>query len=449
MPLITAVSFEEDSVRVVTGRRGANGFTPDQLQTFTHEAFEAFLPMLPGHELLVAVNSADVFYETITIPPVDDKLTLTLASTEMARLHPELSPFSCSAQVIGDLPMEGRTVRKIACCLMQHGTITPLLESFIRHNKTVRYLTTAPIALVPLAKGQETQQADALLCAYDMGTRKTLFLLENGAVTFARSLASNAYGWDTIDRQNISMTMDYCFQTLRVRPSKVLVLSPDYYEDETAPFPHLEPITQPNNIAVSAEVFRDYLTPLLLAASPLPASCNLLPQVYRNECNRQRVLKAACITTSSACILMAALVALRFFAITALQTDIDGLKKEEIGLQELHRSYQHAIRLRDSNQALVSAMNSISTAPDIPTLLSTLNDLRSSGTELQSLTLKREKDNISFHMAGSLQASSFAANQQQFESFTALLQKHPGISLNAHQQDPQTHSFTLDGSYKP
>ena len=95
MSRITAVSFDVDEIRIVTGLRTRRGFSVERTLTLAIHELDAFLASDHSHEYLVAVNPNEAIYKTITIPPVDAKLEAALIRAETSRLHPELLPFSC------------------------------------------------------------------------------------------------------------------------------------------------------------------------------------------------------------------------------------------------------------------------------------------------------------------------------------------------------------------
>lgn len=450
MARITAVSFDADGVRVVTGRRARTGFIVERLLQLATNELDQFLQQDRAREYLVAVNPEDARFETITIPPVETKLEATLIRSEAARLHPELLPFSCGWRIIGDLPQEGRTVRKVACCLVPHQSIEPLLQTFNNHGKTIRCLVAAPVILAKLVRA--TQPTDEpLLCAHDSGSSKLLFLLEEGAVTFSRTISSQERGWDLFDRQNIAMTTDYCFQSLRVRPARVLVLNPTHELDEDGPPPRLEPLQLPEPLqsGLAPDIMQHYLVPFMLASWPLPASINLLPDSYRSAQLQQTVLRRSSQLFALASLLLALLIGQQLYALSNLSTAIANLQRQEGRLTEIHQTHRQAVAQRDHLQPAIDAVSGLLTAPDIPGTLVALHGLRAPQTRLTSLTAKRDKDTLTLQLSGEVTANGFAAAQERFEAFLTTLQQVRGMTLGAHRLDTKTQTFTIEAIRKP
>lgn len=450
MPRITAVSFDADGIRVVTGQRVRTGFTVERTLFLATDELDAFLSLDRADEYLVAVSPEDAQYETIAIPPVAPKLEAPLIQAETTRLHHELLPFSCGWRIMGDFPLEGRTVRKVACCLVPHHSIEPLLEPFIRHNKNIRCLVAAPVILAKLVRAV-TATEEPLLCAYDTGTSKLLFLLQEGAVTFARAISSNERGWDVFDRQNVAMTMDYCFQSLRIQPSRVLVLNPTLPADETAPPPRLEQLELPSQLlaGLQPEILLEYQVPFLLAAWPMPPHVNLLPASYQAAQLQQRVLRGCIQWFGIGIALMLIMIGLQTFSLTRLQSEITNLRRQEGNLASSHQAHRQALAERDQLQPMINTLSNLLAAPDIPATLVALNGLRIPETQLNSLVAKRDKNTINLQLTGKISATGFAASQERFEAMTNALQQVKGVTAGTRRLDSKAQSFTIEAVRTP
>ncbi|NJD38420.1 MAG: hypothetical protein FIA89_08910 [Geobacter sp.] len=447
---ITAVSFEADGVQVATVLFRRNGLAVERVLTLQPDEFEAFLAHDATDDYLLAVNPADAIFETIQIPPVDKKLEPTLVRSEAARLHPELGQFSCSYLVLDDLPADGRVLRKIACCLIPHETLLPILEPFIRYNRTVRQMVATPHILAALVDEQLVDHSEPVLCAHDDGHSKTLFLLDDGAVKFSRTIGSNGYGWDPLDRQNITMTLDYCFQSLRVRATRVLVLNTLHEDDPDQPSPRLERFITPALFdVIQPETVQTAMVPLALALYRFQGRNDLLPDSYCNERLKQRLFRTGSILFGIVALCMLVLTVIQLFSISSTNEAIARLRSQEDGLTETVRSYRQALAERDRLQPLAASWNSQFAAPDIPRTLAALNQVTPTGISLTTLTLRRENDAMQLQLAGTVQAEGYARTQERFEAYRTALSALAGLQATRAQLDPKGQQFTLEAVYKP
>jgi len=450
MARITAVSFDADEIRVVTGRRTRSGFTVERSFMLASDQLDAFLQQDRAQEYLVAVNPENAQFETITIPPVEIKLEATLIKSEAARLHPELQPFSCSWRVIGDLPQEGRTVRKVACCLVPHQSIEPVLKTFTRHGKPISRLVAAPVALAALVRSIVNLD-EPVLCAHDSGSSKLLFLLEEGAVTFSRTISSQETGWDVFDRQNVAMTADYCFQSLRVRPARVLVLNPGSELEQDGPPPRLEALQLPELLqsGLTPEIMQQYQVPFILASWSLPTTTDLLPDSYRSAQLQQTVLQRSGQLFAAASIVVALLIVQQLFALRAVTAAITDLQRQQTGLTEIFQAHRSAVADRDQAAPILSVISGLQAAPDIPGTMVAIDQLRVPQTSINTLTARRDQESLSLQLSGVISAYSFAATQQQFETLQGALQQIKGITPGPYQLDLKTQVFTIEVIRKP
>lgn len=447
---ITAVSFEADGVQVITVQTTRSSLVVKRTLTLQADQLDAFLASDAASTYLVAINPTETIFETLQIPPADKKLEATLVYSEAARLHPELGHFSCAYQVLGDIPGDGRIIRKVACCLISHQALLPALEPFIRNNKTVRQMVAAPHALAALVAEQLGTAHDPLLCAHDDGHSKTLFLLENGAVSFSRSIASNGYGWDPLDRQNVSMTLDYCFQALRTRANRVLLLNSDQQDDADQPFPRLEPIGAPAQLAdIAPETRQTMLVPLALALYRFPDQQNLLPEDYCRERFKQLLFGTG---SKLLAVIAAIMLLLIVFGLTSIRSTRDAIKilrAQEIHLAETVQAHQLALAEKNSLQPLLTIWNEHVAGADIPHTFATINSIATSTVNLSSLKLKREKETVTLTLGGTISGPGFASMQEGFEAYMTALRTIHGMQITRNQLDPKGQTFTLEAVYTP
>ncbi|MDK9716469.1 MAG: hypothetical protein OEL57_01005 [Trichlorobacter sp.] len=94
MSLLAVVSYDADAIRIVTAQKTRDSLICKQALTLADDELEGFLSQDQSKAYLLTVNPPDALYETISIPPVDDKLIARIVDAELKRMHPELPPFS-------------------------------------------------------------------------------------------------------------------------------------------------------------------------------------------------------------------------------------------------------------------------------------------------------------------------------------------------------------------
>lgn len=443
MSHLAAVSFDADAIRVVKAGRTRGSLTFERALTLTDEEFDEFLKLDKDTEYLVSANPPDALYETITIPPVEPKLTGRIVQAELHRLHPELTRFSAAYKIIGDTVQEGKTLRRVACCVVPHDLVESLLEPFIRHNKPVRQMGASPWLLARLASESNLELPQTMLCAYDEGERKTLLVHEQGAVLFTRQVPSEGRGWNTFDRQNVTMTLDYCFQSLRIRPGGAIAINS---EDPPPPFFPFEPAL-PSGFPV--DTFMEYPSQIALLAQPLTPAEDLRPSEYRKAVREQDLIRLAGKIFGSATALLALLLVVQGYLITDMTNRLNSLRQPPALLQNTLAEVRSAAEKRTAVEQKITLLNSRHAEPSLPALLASLNLRQLHGISIQSLSVKRDKEGILITLNGTVSDTTLSGAQARFEELEQRLNSQPGLKTGTSSLDPKGQKFTLDARYTP
>lgn len=246
------------------------------------------------------------------------------------------------------------------------------------------------------------------------------------------------------------MTLDYCFQSLRVRATRVLVLNTLHEDDPDQPPPRLERFITPALFdVIQPETVQTAMVPLALALYRFQGRNDLLPDSYCNERLKQRLFRTGSILFGIVALCMLVLTVIQLFSISSTNEAIARLRSQEGGLTETVRSYRQALAERDRLQPLAASWNSQFAAPDIPRTLAALNQVTPTGISLTTLTLRRENDAMQLQLAGTVQAEGYARTQERFEAYRTALSALAGLQATRAQLDPKGQQFTLEAVYKP
>lgn len=443
MSQLAAVSFDADAIRVVKAGLTRGSLTFERSLTFTDEEFEEFLRLDNSSGYLVSANPPDAIYETITIPPVEPKLTGRIVQTELKRLHPELGPFIAAHRVIGDIVQDGRTIRRIACCIVQQDLVSSLLEPFIRNGRPVRQIGASPWLLAQHVAQNGAELPQTLLCAYDEGERKTLLVQEQGAVLFTRQIPSEGRGWGTLDRQNVTMTLDYCFQSLRIRPGGAVAVNS---EDPPPPFFPFDPGIPPG---ISAEVFMEHPSQIASLLYQLSAAEDLRPEQYQKALKEQDLISTAARFFAAAAIIAVIALAFQSYAIMTLTRTLNAKRPPAAGLQETMAAYRSAMEKRGAVEQQITLLNNKHAEPSLPGLLAALHLHQLPDVSIQGLALKRDKEGILLTANGTIEAVSLSGAQERFELLIRQLDKTHGLKTGSSKLEPAGKKFTVEARYTP
>ena len=443
MSLLAVVSFDADAIRIVTAQQTRDSLIFKQALTLTDEELEGFLALDHSDTYLITVNPPDALYETIVIPPVEEKLTTRIVNAELKRLHPELSTFSIAFRIIGDSVQDGRTIRRVACCLIPEELLLAVLEPFIRYNKSIRMIASTPYCLAHLVAATPSDLPETLLCCYDEGKQKTLFVHEGSSVLFTRQVPSDGKDWNTSDRQNVIMTLDYCFQTLRIRPGGAIAINTEDPAPPFVPFQALIPAGYPPGVALN------YPAQTALLLHPFSATEDLRPSAYRKAQKEKNLIRYTSIAFIIATVIIAVILTVQGVMISSMQVSLNKLRQSPALLHETLANYQKAVEKRATVEPLITTMNTLQGNPSVPALLTSVKLAPPVGVVIQSITAKQDKEGIRLSLKGTITGQSLADVQSRFEALCAHLATTKGLALGKHVLESATRNFTVEATFKP
>ena len=442
MALHTLVSMESEFVRVITARSRGGNFAVERALTLSREELEDFLAHDRSSAYQIVVNPVDAICETITIPPVKPKLVDALVKSEVDRLYSTLPPFSLTYRAMDETFQDGKTMKRIACCMVPVAALETALRPFVRFNKPVSRVIALPAIFAHLIAQNSPDSEETALCAHDGASVKTIFLLEKGSVTLVRHVPSEAPGWGRIDLQNFSMTMDYCFQSLRVRPTRFLAMN----GEGTAP--PLTPCETPLHQR-HPDLCQDYLP--LLAAMEIRTDPeeDLRPAPYGEELGRQLLLGKGMLVFSAASALVALFLIATIFGVISLNSDLATARSQEQHLHATLETNRSARRDLTEIEPLLTLAATMRAEPSLPALLAGITGPPAPPIRLTSLKAVKEKGSLTLSLGGSIAEGAYAGMQADFETLCARTAKASGLPVVTKQLDANARTFTLEAARKP
>lgn len=94
MSRTTSITFSGDAIFSLATQQRNTGIDLSSLKLFSNKNLHQFLSSDSSKDYTLLINSSELIYDTITIPPVSERLMPTIIKTELQRKYPELSSFS-------------------------------------------------------------------------------------------------------------------------------------------------------------------------------------------------------------------------------------------------------------------------------------------------------------------------------------------------------------------
>lgn len=439
-------------VQAVRAHVSDPGVTVRDARTFPHDELDGYLAACPEKSCILSCNPPAFYQDIVYLPPAAGKFYDTLVRAEVRKDHSDLTSFSLFHRTIGEAIIDGTQYNKIAAFSYSDELLSDYIAVFNRNGKVISHLYAAAYPIFRLATSAcppDSDQARIIVAA--LPGEKLVLLSEREEFEFIRKIPSSGTALTPADIQNINMTIDYCFQTLRVKPAEAVMFNPGEEMEET-PVPLAVPGKSVCPLAMATvphDMLRDYIAPLTAALHSVesPDECDILPADYVSFKQNKRILATgAAILTGLVLLLAGALVAERMTSadqktrIAAMRAQL-GTAGAEVAA---YRQLDTEVRALDTPIAFLNKLNS-TLNPE--TALAGLAIPRNAAYSLKTVTLKKGDNAIAVHIDGTILASGYQETQAVFEGFVESIKKAPGYTVASSTLDIKQKTFSVEARY--
>ena len=446
-----AVSFENESVKVVYVSINRGNIVVKKALTLTDEEFDRFLQTEKDNNFTVVSDFQNFYQDIITLPPAKEKYLRSLVKLEIKKKSPELKDFSFYYTVLRDIQREGKQLKEVFVLAVSNEDLNSVVDRFDKHNKSVRYLYPNVLTLsnfVALTNGEPDQP---VLNVVDLGITKTIFLMKNHKLHFVRVAQSDGKGINDIDVENINMTIAYCRQTLRLNPTNVaLIGSPgDRQKTNLNLVAAVESIQYPTNIVAFEETIAEYIVPIsaFLHDKELRKN-NLLPEYCKSLLFQKMVLKYGIVSFLLFSLVGAGYTGMKVVGISSLKDNITTLRREINEKQPIVSEYETQSKELQQLMPTVNFINTLNASPDVQKVLIALQCLSMKNVKTQSISINNDKDLLQIQVNGSISSNNFAELQSTYKDLLGEIKKVNNLEISTQKLELKSKSFSLDLRWK-
>jgi hypothetical protein len=448
---ITSINFGLNSTGIVSADHRKGALRIFCASTVPDQDFDQYLSSCPETNFIVTANVKELYQDIIYLPPAKDKFFNILIDKEIKKLHPNLTDYSFFYQVVGDSLVDGKTLKLIVCFVYANSQIEEIISRFTKHGKRVKFLFNSAYALSQFVVRCPETTHDAIMCLGNAEGEKTLSLITQKKLYFIRTIQSYSREIDEIDEMNINMTIDHCFQTLRMKPTALIIPGNSAVISEKSeislPIKSYVPALLQN---VPTDILENYTVPLsALLCLDSPSQGNLLPLSYRTQSQSMDILRLGAYTLSLLCICIVLIAAIKGYSIIGLHNEISMHRKQANGYDQILADYNQ-INTEFSNASVMLTFNNDAVAQSQQQFaLKALSCIRIPGVQTSHVILK-QKDQITLavEIRGELTGSNYSATQSRFEEVLAKINATGKFEISASKLDPSTKLFTVELVYK-
>lgn len=445
-----AISFENDLVKLVYAQIARSGVIVEKAMTLSNEEFDRFLATTGDDEFIVVQNFQNIHQDVLSLPPAKEKYMRQLVELEIKKRVPELKEFSFFHVDLREVQREGKRSKDVFFFAVESGEIEELVDRFARHGKVVTHIYPNVLPLSHFLQVADIEPDEPVLGVFDLGTNKTIFVVREGRLSFVRVAQSEGRGIGQIDIENINMTIAYCRQVLRMSPSRVVLLG--MQEDPVlpaAPIVPLAPAKHPASVVAFDDTAREYVAPLsaILHIRELSES-NLLPPAYQDVVVQRKVM-AYCIIVLA----LLSLVGLMYLGFQSVEiakskSVISQLRGDINKRSGIIGEFEGTLTGLQKFAPSIEIVNSFGAAVNMQDVLVFMQFIATEGVNVQSVSMKDEKEHVLVQVQGNIGAGSYEELQSRYEHLLGEVKKAGKTEIVSHKLDLKQRSFTLDLKWK-
>ena len=443
--------FDGTIVQAVQASISDATLTVQSVHTCHHHELDDYLSGLREKNFIISYNPVSFHQDVMLFPPAASKQYDKLVHSEVRKLHPELSSFSSFFATVGQTTLDTRLFNKIAAFSYDDIPLAELLAAFSRHGHAVQHIYAAPhsiFRLIDSISPEDDEQARLLVAS--LPGEKVLLLAEKKQLEFVRKLHSSGDALQPADVRGINMTLDYCFQSFRVKPVETVLLD---QSQETQGVPALSApfraVASAALASIPARQAGEYLAPLAAALHyfDAPALGDLLPANYLSASRNKKILRTATRGMTALALALAAFTLTQWRPIARLKTQV-ALSRSHLGDPATEVA---AFKKLDSQLKGLGLPSEIARKQSrSPHPAEALASLKLSGSKeyvVKSLTVHEEADFSAVQIEGEINGEGFGNLQAAFERMVEQLAAIPGYAILSRALDIEHKTFTVKARY--
>jgi hypothetical protein len=274
-----AVSFEEDSIKIVHASLKGNNLAIDKTEAVDYLEFDSYLQREKATEFVVTYDFKEAFHGLLDIPAVKSKYLEKIVESEVKKAT-SLKDISFVYTPVSEKVVESQKILEVFYFAINNEVLHDVVDRFYEFGKVVKAVYPTVFSAASMINIQTSGEAN--LGVLGAGRERLAFFSTKGTVYFIRNYESLEPEFSDYDIQNINMTINYCEQHIKLEPSSVLVLgnlskSSSLSTVTTKP---LACLSKADNIHCDREVFNEYILPV--ASFYASRSSNILNREFKN-----------------------------------------------------------------------------------------------------------------------------------------------------------------------
>jgi len=449
---ILSFYFDGLIVQAVKVSISGNSVAINDVSTFPLHDFEDYLSLCREKSCIVCCNPPHFYQDIVHLPPAAGRLYGKLVRAEVQKTHPDLTSFSIFFRIVGESMIETRPYNKIAVFSYPDDFLSDFISEINRFRITITHIYAAPCSILRLALSTCALDPNQprIFIATLLG-EKLLLISENSELEFIRKIPSLDSDLLPEDTNNINMTVDYCFQSLRMRPTEVVMINQPERADELS---HLvsvpyRSVLPPRLDNMPPRIIQDYLAPVAAAMHSVdsPGMGNIMPSDYAAFTMHKKVFAVTTIVLSLFILLLTGYLVKETMTISALKSKIGRMRTELSGSAGEIATFRKLDAETNRLKQPLDLINKQNSTLNPATALAALILPESGDYTIEGIIIKSESNVLNVQIYGAITVSGYRNTQASFEKLVALIAKIPEYTISSSKIDIKSKSFGIQARY--
>ncbi len=439
-----AVSFEEDSIKIVHASLKGNNLTVDKTEAVDYIEFDSYLKREKATEFVVTYDFKEAYHGLLNIPAVKSKYLEKILESEVKRAT-SLKDISFVYTPVSEKVVEGQKIMEVFYFAINNEVLHDVVDRFYEFGKVVKAVYPTVFSAASLINMQTSGEPNLGVLGAERD--RLAFFSIKGTVYFIRNYESLEPEFSDYDIQNINMTINYCEQQIKAEPSSVLVLGNLCKSSSltTVPTKPLVCLSKADNIHCDGEVFNEHILPI--ASFYASSSSNVLNREFKNIYMLNNYLSYA----SRAFVVLAVIcIGLTLFELKNVidrRSLIDSEKKKNYDVEAIFTEYSERVGKVNHYMPAVKFLNT--SAPGIQKLLVSFSRMDLGNLRFTNISATAKKNNLfSVVINGKSLSDTYSSMQASLENMVDELDDTDGVKVTGPVLEMEKKTFMVEMDYK-
>jgi len=439
-----SLSIEENSVKVVYASTKGRSITVTDALVMPLDRLDTFLAEEKTADFIVSVDFTSYFQETVYIPPAKRNLVRPLILSEIKKKNPVQEDITPLYYKTGEKTIDGRRMDEYFVFYVFAREVNEIVARFLARGKRISALYPSILAVQKILPRSEVPY----LCLFETGRRKNIFLVSNGQILFTRSAQSIGEGILDFDLQNVNMTINYCRQTLRIEPARVLIMGREADSRATSVETSIpmEFFSRPDWVEAREDLFMDYLVPI--SAISRGRAHTVLPEDYRRFYSVTNVMKYSTRVFASLSVILLLLLLMNGGHYLRLRSEVSEVRSGHGDLRAVLEEHGSAREKLEKKKKIIDFINSMNGRPSVAGLLLDLSSLPIRALEVHRMDVASDGSmGLRIQMEGSTVSTSLLHSQQELDRIVEYMRSLKGMSSVTGELSLKSGHFRISAGY--